>query len=349
MSRFWTIDVDTNHVRLFDYNSGVLVKEILLKAQPWFVAVAPAGDRVAVALEDNHTLLLASDTFKKVRTLSSGDTMTVAFSPDGKYIAAGGSDDVVYLYNAVNLSIITKGEGCESNIWALAFSPSSQFIASGTTTDNMIILWSVPDMVGVKALQGHNACVFSIVYLTENRVASVGDDGGLHVWDADSLVELHSSVEHTEAVGSISVSQDGAHFATGSHDNNVKIFDAKTYLNIKTIKMADQVKSVCFIDMNTVLVGVYNRELVAVDIHSGDIVKTFLKHEDPNAIAAFVGKGAVSTVVFISNSVPHTMLQPLRRVCRRPWCDGVGVNRSFHPLPWFESVQMHLFYITKSL
>jgi WD40 repeat protein len=67
---------------------------------------------------------------------------SVAFSPDGKYLASGSEDSTVKLWSVESQKEITTLQGHSLQINSLAFSPDGNYLASGSE-DKTIKLWSI--------------------------------------------------------------------------------------------------------------------------------------------------------------------------------------------------------------
>jgi dipeptidyl aminopeptidase/acylaminoacyl peptidase len=106
----------------------------------------------------------------------------LAFSPDGKLIAAGRSDGslVVARLTAPRPVVLTGHRFAVSDI---AFSGDGKILASGSA-DNSILLWNPERGRLVGALTGHTDPVSAIAFGREGRIlASTGSDSTLRLWD----------------------------------------------------------------------------------------------------------------------------------------------------------------------
>ncbi len=76
---------------------------------------------------------------------------SVAFSPDGKYLASGSEDKTVKLWSVESHKEITTLQGHSSHVLSVAFSPDGKYLASGSL-DRTVKLWSVESQKEVTTL-----------------------------------------------------------------------------------------------------------------------------------------------------------------------------------------------------
>jgi WD40 repeat protein len=60
--------------------------------------------------------------------------LSVAFSPDGKYLASGSYDGKIKLWSIESQKEITTLQGHDNIVLSVAFSPDGKYLASGSAT-----------------------------------------------------------------------------------------------------------------------------------------------------------------------------------------------------------------------
>jgi WD40 repeat protein len=110
---------------------------------------------------------------------------TLAFSPDGKQLAIGGTDAQIHLFNTADGKSIRTIPGHAGSVTGLAFHPSGTVLAS-SSKDHTVRLWNPANgqpLTG-KPLEGHTAWVQGLVFVAEGtRLASIGADRTVCLWN----------------------------------------------------------------------------------------------------------------------------------------------------------------------
>jgi WD40 repeat protein len=120
-----------------------------------------------------------------IQTLAghSGWVHAVAFSPDGKRIASGSTDQTIKLWDATTGNLQKTLAGRSSWVDAVAFSPDGKRIASGSY-DNTIKLWDATTGDLQKTLAGHSDTVNTLAFSPDGKqIASGSYDQTIKLWD----------------------------------------------------------------------------------------------------------------------------------------------------------------------
>src|SRR5206468_1110806 len=118
-----------------------------------------------------------------VLTLATQAVLTLAWSPDGKYIASGGADGSVQVWNATTAHTYVTYRGHTAAVNALVWSPDGKYIASGGA-DSSVQVWDATTGHTLFTYHGHTAAVNAVEWQKgphllpgyEGRIASGGTD-----------------------------------------------------------------------------------------------------------------------------------------------------------------------------
>jgi WD40 repeat protein len=119
----------------------------------------------------------------------NGYISSVAFSPDGKLLAAGGSIGE-QINEIVVWDVATKEKrstltGHRGGVAALAFSHDGKLLASagGGRNDGELRLWDVKKMQEIRSLKGHSAQLTSVAFSPDDSKLATGSmDGTVRLW-----------------------------------------------------------------------------------------------------------------------------------------------------------------------
>jgi WD40 repeat protein len=117
---------------------------------------------------------------------------SVAFSPDGRTLASGSTDQTVRLWEISSGKSLNILRGHTEEVLSVAFSPDGRTLASGSD-DQTVRLWEASNGKLLNTLQGHTSRVFSVAFSPDGKIlASSGSDGTIKLWDSQTGECLHT-------------------------------------------------------------------------------------------------------------------------------------------------------------
>jgi WD40 repeat protein len=115
---------------------------------------------------------------------------SLAFSPDGKSLAAGSTDKSIKLWDVESGREIRLFEGHQHVVNIVAFSPDGKILASGSV-DSMVKLWNLAMGHEVATLRGHRDGIFALAFTPDGDTLISGSrDKTLRFWRAPSWTEI---------------------------------------------------------------------------------------------------------------------------------------------------------------
>ena len=160
---------------------------------------------------------------------------SVAWSPDGKTLASGSSDETVKLWDSDGGRLLCTLTGHADEVLSVAWSPNGRTLAS-SSADRTVKLWDGDSGRLLRTLSGHEAAVESVAWSPDGKMlASGGKDKTVALWDSGSGQMMSTLTGHTDTVVSLAWSPDGKVLASGSKDKTLKLWNCDSGRLLRTL------------------------------------------------------------------------------------------------------------------
>jgi len=215
---------------------------------------------------------------------TNSSVSSVAFSPDGRYVAAGSysydktaqvwevksgkevlsqSSDtgVAFVTFSPDGKYVAWGGGSAIRVWDIKkareaiqiphssvhfiiFSPDGKYILS-SSTDRTARVWDVRSGSEIIKL-AHNGWVRKAIFSPDGKyIASISDERAARVWEVNSGREI-SEMYHDDTVNDIAFSPDGRYVISGSRDKTARVWEALNGHEVARMTHESSVSSVAF-------------------------------------------------------------------------------------------------------
>ncbi|MEM7757497.1 MAG: NB-ARC domain-containing protein [Cyanobacteria bacterium P01_A01_bin.40] len=169
-----------------------------------------------------------TDLSKSAFAENFGGIWSVAFSPDGQYLAAGDTKGTILLRRIADSQPIRSFEGHHGWVVSLAFSPDGTVLASGSS-DCTAKLWNVQTGQCLHTLDQHHQEVWSVAFSPNGTTLASGcDDGKARIWNVSTGECLQILEGHLSEVLAVAFSLDGQQLISGSQDSTIRLWDIES-------------------------------------------------------------------------------------------------------------------------
>ena len=226
------------------------------------------------------------------KTIHGHDAWKLGISPDGKRIAAGGSNHAVKIWDATSCVELLTLLGHNRRVINSAFSPDGKRIVSGAY-DGTIIVWDAENAKELMTLKGHKDRAGAYFSPDGTRIISGSVDKTLIVWDAKTGNELIAWDTHEDVARCHAISTDGKYIVSGGDDNVLRLWDATTGAELMILRgHKEGIRSVAFSPTGKhIISGSYDSTIKVWDAGTGEELKTLCGHKDTIYSVAFDSRG----------------------------------------------------------
>jgi WD40 repeat protein len=216
----------------------------------------------------------------------------VAYSPDGRWIAAGGRDNTVHIYDAASGALVRILAGHTGWVTRVAWNPGGTRLASGGN-DNTVRLWNAATGEQLQVFRHHSRAVTGLAFSRDGKLLASGStDGTLWIGEAETGVTLATLINYSGPVWNMAFSPDGGSLVSGSEDGTIwwwGLYDSSvTRLDGHTAAVTALTFSP---DRRLLATSSWDRTVRLWDTTSGETIRTLIGHQGPVTGVRFNGDG----------------------------------------------------------
>jgi len=259
-------------------------------------AWAPNGQVIAIAAGDSisiHEVEQFSET--AVFRGHVGSVTSLAWSPDGRYLASGANNDsIIHVWDVTNNIEAYTLRGHEGWIRNVVFSPDGKRLASGST-DLSVRIWDTASQRTIFTLTGHKDLIGGIAWSPDGtQLATASRDGTVRLWDTASGQAIDSFAfqtpintndpqkNHYWATGLV-WTPNGKSLFVGATNGNVTMLNAATGQTIRTLSGHSSWITIRGLQLNADGTVLYSAGLDGVicvwDVATGAKKATYKQHQ----------------------------------------------------------------------
>lgn len=278
------------------------MRSINAKAPLDAMALSPVDNRCASGGWDGTARIWDLESGGLLQELRHGGLYvhSVAFSPDGRWLATGSDDPAgfVQLWDLQSSQRIAVLKGHDDAVLSVAFSHDGRRLVT-SSYDKTARVWDLEERREIRVLKGHTWWVWQATFSPDDhRIATASQDGTALVWNVETGEHSPAFTGHSGPVYCVAFADEGRSVVTGGYDRRLLVWNPETlkpyvFRNLEqgaSVKTAPEYRELgghstsirCLnvsSDGRLLLSGSQDNTLRLWDFTTGGVIQTFRGHD----------------------------------------------------------------------
>jgi len=221
----WLAVGGKRETRLYDLSTGKYAVAALegFTGGVPLIAFSPDGKRIAAADEGGTLIFFDNMGLHGLRASEQGGSFAIAWSPDSKQVVIGDINKL-RVFDASTGKLVWRWDETPNTIKSLAWSKDGTQIAFGCA-NNAIYLVDAVKGKQIRKIEGHHEMVHSIAFAAEDTRLLTADSKVVGVWEIATGKNLAFLTVCEDNTTSVAFSPDGKQCAVGGYTAYTTVYD----------------------------------------------------------------------------------------------------------------------------
>ncbi|MCB9419708.1 MAG: hypothetical protein H6667_07885 [Ardenticatenaceae bacterium] len=160
---------------------------------------------------------------------------SVAYSPDGRFLANGSHNFTAEVRDAASGQVVQTLDDHRGTVYGLAFSPDSRYLATASE-DGFVRVWRTDTFEQVAKLMNGIDGITAVAFSPDGRFLASGTLlGTIDLWDATKWELLRSLKGEKNRFSSLAFSPDGSLLAAGVNQGQIQLWATESLSPVKQL------------------------------------------------------------------------------------------------------------------